>query len=388
MGIWILKWKGFIIEILDEIKHGIHISFDYFKCSFPLIVRKEELSLAEVKRLKIEIAKFFNVAEEEITPAYIPKYSDSYCLGENIILATGGPEFGNGFKSCYLELKGKGCREYEVRCPNKDWKDLLIYFALNMESQIKRIDIAIDDYDGNVVDFDWIINKLNNGFFVSSFNNKNFNTSGHINTGRSITFGKHGSPLMLCIYEKLKEQQAKGIECNQEYWTRYEMRFAQSRANDFAYNFLKNTDIEFKDYIMSIFYNMLDIKKDNDRNQHHMTDVPTDPKWLEFLGKVEKYKMVRASSIEGSYITYENWAKPLMSGYFLYLIFTNNKEIYSAETKMFEDMLEYLDSFDKKKLKHINSFLLNKRHPLIALKDIEAFKVFLKDYIEERKLPF
>lgn len=126
MGIWILKWKGFIIEILDEIKHGIHISFDYFKCSFPLIVRKEELSLAEVKRLKIEIAKFFNVAEEEITPAYIPKYSDSYCLGENIILATGGPEFGNGFKSCYLELKGKGCREYEVRCPNKDWKDLLI----------------------------------------------------------------------------------------------------------------------------------------------------------------------------------------------------------------------------------------------------------------------
>lgn len=44
---------------------------------------------------------------------------------------------------------------------------------------------------------------------------------------------------MLCIYEKLKEQQSKGIECKQKYWTRYEMRFTQSRANDFSYNFLK-----------------------------------------------------------------------------------------------------------------------------------------------------
>lgn len=316
------------------------------------------------------------------------KYSDTYILGENIILATNGPEFGNGFKSCYLELKGKGCREFEVRCPQKDWKDLLIYFALNMEAQIKRIDIAIYDFEGNTIDFDWILNKLNNGYFVSSFNNKNFIITVNVITGRSITFGKHGSPLMLCIYEKLKEQQSKGIECKQKYWTRYEMRFTQSRANDFSYNFLKNSDQEFKDYIMAIFYNMLDIKKDNERNKYHMTDVATDPKWREFLGSVEKYKMVRAETIEGSFITYENWAKPLMSGYLLYQIFTNNGEIYSAETKMFEDLLEYLDSFDKRKLKHINSYLRSKRYPLKTMTDIEAFRTFLREYIEERKLPF
>lgn len=390
MIIWILKWKGIIIEQELEIKHGIHISFDYFKCSFPLIVRREETESSEMRRVKYEIAKFFNLTKDDIHPIkFVPKFQEAYTLGDYIELRLGGPEFGNGFKSCYIELRGLGCDEFEARCPEKDWRDLLEYFVLGLDAKVKRIDIAIDDYDGNIVTFDWILDKLNRDDYSSCFKNRNFNLSGHINTGRSITFGKHGKTLMLCIYEKLKEQQSKKIECNQTYWTRFEMRFSQNRGDDFAFNFLKNSEIEFKEYVMNVFYNMLDIKDDdNDRNHNNISHAQTDKKWLEFLNNPCKYKLERSKQVEGSYVSYEEWAHSHTKKYLLYLLMTNKNELYTLFTKVIEMLIEAANETDKAKLKNINSKLSAKHLTRVRLSDVETLKNELIKILEERKLPF
>ena len=49
--------------------------------------------------------------------------------------------------------------------------------------------------------------------------------------GSSITFGSRKSTQMLVIYEKDKEQRAKGYEHNQPYWTRIEMRFQHEKVD-------------------------------------------------------------------------------------------------------------------------------------------------------------
>ena len=102
----------------------------------------------------------------------------------------------------------------------------------------------------------------------------------------------------ISLYEKKKEQEYHGEIVPEEHWTRYEMRFANNRADDFAYNYLTISDMPLNQFILSVFYQMLDIKEDNNRDTHHQANVETDPKWQEFLGYVEKYKMVKATEYE------------------------------------------------------------------------------------------
>lgn len=365
------------------------MSFDYFKVTFPLIVRKAELERTEVERTYKEIGKFFNIEEnEKWTDSYKQRYQYSKILGDYIELSVSGPEFSNGFPSCLLELKGHGCREFEVRCPEKTWEDLIKFFVIEMNGQLKRIDIAIDDYDGKYVTFDYVLNKLNNKYFTSSFKDKEYNFMGNLTKGRTIQFGSHKSSIMLSIYEKLKEQLKKGIDCKQDYWVRYEMRFKDSRALDFISNYLSFEIKELREYVMQVFYNMLDLKVDNNFNEEHQYLQDTDPNWLNFLDNVEKFKMVRAKEVEGSYISYEEWFKPILGQAFIYLICTNKNEIYTALTKVVECSINQIDLYDNKKLKKINSYLKNQNLELVTLDDIKTLAYELNKIIEDRKLPF
>ena len=373
---------------MEELRTGIYFTFDYFKCTFPLLVNKEEFEKTEVDRLREEIMKYLNIDKDFYNEDYAARYKYSYTIGEHILLRCCGPEFSNGKPSCYIEFKGKGCREFEVLNPDKTWDDLLKHFVLDYDANVKRIDIAIDHFDNKPVSFDWVLNKLNNGYFASNFKNRNFNLSGNIVEGRSITFGRHGNSLMLCIYEKKKEQEYHGEIVPEEHWTRYEMRFANNRADDFAYNYLTISDMPLNEFILSVFYQMLDIKEDNNRDTHHQANVETDPKWLEFLGHVEKYKMVKATEYESTYISYQNWAEPLMGSFMLYLLATYKFELASTLTKVLELAVEVIDKYDKAKLKRINSYLKSKNLQLLTLEDIENMKPTLESVIEDRRLPF
>ena len=52
-----------------------------------------------------------------------------------------------------IELKGQGCREFEALNPDKTWDDLLKFFVLDYDANVKRIDIAIDHFDNKPVDY-------------------------------------------------------------------------------------------------------------------------------------------------------------------------------------------------------------------------------------------
>ena len=377
--------KGIMEEI--EIKTGIQICIDYFKCSFPIQVNKEEMESQEAIKIRNDIMTFFNIPLNDHDPLFIPKYRYNWTLGENIILQIAGPEFSNGYPSCIIELKGQGCREFETRNPDKNWFDVIKFFKLNYQGKLKRIDVAIDDYDGKI-SYDYLEKKLDSKQFASVFQNKDVDHLGNINTGRTLNLGGHGSSIQLCIYEKDKQQRKLKKEHKQKFWMRYEMRFSKNRADDFIYTMFQYDITDFNRYTMQVLYNILDIKKDCNRGIENISHVETDKPWLDFLGNVEKCALLHADTYESNYATYQNWIRNHAGKYVLYLFATNNYELEAVITSLLQAGADYADDINKSKLKTINSYLRKRKLPLLAVEDIEKLKNEILEIIEERRLPF
>ena len=368
-------------------KTGTEISVDYFKCSFPIQVNKEELESSEQQRIIEDISNFLNIPGD-IEPAYIPKYRYSKKLGEHIVLALSGPDYGNGYSSCLFELKGQGCREYEARNPDKTWYDIIKFFVFGYQAHMTRIDIAIDDFS-NTISFEYLQDKMDRKKFASIFRDHDVNHHGSKAKGRSLSLGSHGSTMQLMIYEKDKEVKVKNKEIDFDYntWLRYEMRFNQNRADDFIYTLIQ-TNEEFKKYTMSVLYSMLDIKDDTNMDDAHIRKANTDPKWLSFLGDIEKCKLMHADKYEKNYVSYQNWIKHHAGKYVLYLFVTHQYELESVFTRLLQDAVDYSEDINKEKIKSINSNLRERKLPLIDEHDIENIRNELIEIIEERRLPF
>ena len=71
-------------------------------------------------------------------------------LGEYIILRLDGPMNANYQRTCHLEMKGDACRDFETRNKDKNWINLILFMA-QLNANFKRIDIAIDDFKGDVL---------------------------------------------------------------------------------------------------------------------------------------------------------------------------------------------------------------------------------------------
>lgn len=57
-------------------------------------------------------------------------------------------------------MKGSGCRYFERNNPDKDWEELLLSFHTYFDMKTTRIDIAIDYFDGDVIPFNWLWQKI------------------------------------------------------------------------------------------------------------------------------------------------------------------------------------------------------------------------------------
>lgn len=369
-------------------KTGIEISVDYFKCSFPIQVNKEELESSEQQRIIEDVSKFLNISNDDVRPYYVNKYRKAKTLGEHIVLALSGPEFSTGYSSCLIELKGQGCREFEARNPDKTWYDIIKFFCIEYQGHMTRLDIAIDDF-GNNVSFNYLIDKLDKKQFSSVFRDHNVNHFGSIEKGRSLSLGSHSSSMQLMIYEKGKEVMYKGkeIDFDFDYWIRYEMRFNQTKADDFIYTLIEKGE-EFNKYSMGVFYSLLDIKDCNSREVDNVRKANTDPMWLTFLGNVEKCTLIHAKNYESSYVTYQNWIKNHAGKYVLYLLATHQFELESVFTELLQNAVDYAEDINKEKLKAINSNLRERKLSLLDENDIEKIRNDLIEIIEERRLPF
>ena len=120
------NFGGKNIELINEkyiIKTGTHICVDYISFSFPLRCRIEDSELMIVNDVVNMISIYLNISGEDIYQEEFSTlgYRYQYKLGNSITLRLCGPFMNNGYRSCMLEMKGEGCREFERRNPKKEW---------------------------------------------------------------------------------------------------------------------------------------------------------------------------------------------------------------------------------------------------------------------------
>jgi len=130
------------------------------------------------------------------------------------------------------------CREFEELATDRTWLGLLELFIVRLNASPTRVDLAIEDYNGNNITFEEVERKLDLGFFTTSFQDKDFIMDGSNNKRLSLQFGSHSSTQKLVIYEKLKAQGTKGIEYIQNYWLRYEIRYRHEKAHNVYINII------------------------------------------------------------------------------------------------------------------------------------------------------
>ena len=372
-----------------EHQNGVKIAVDYFSCTFPLKLQEDELELIVIEDLVKYIGEFLNFEPSEINKEEYStnRFRYQYTIGNSIILRLSGPELLIGYRSCQIELKGQGCREFENRS-NKTWYDLFSFFLIRLHGNPTRIDIAIDDYDGTHSNITKIKEILDKGNYTTSFRKKYYKLMGCEQEGWSLQFGSHKSTIMLVIYDKLKEQMSKGNEVNQEFWTRYELRYMKDRAYDVVLNYIEQGEENFNKYSYGLLYSMLDLKKENNYSEHNIMQADTISWWKHFLQEVEKSEIVKYKIKSNNIDTYKAWVLPIITTYFIVTYLHNGRDFNLTYIKQLEEILGYIEKVDKKKVKKINNYQEEVAQSKISIKDINNIQSSIKEYISLNLLPF
>ena len=372
-----------------EHQNGVKIAVDYFSCTFPLKLQEDELELIVIEDLVKYIGEFLNFEPSEINKEEYStnRFRYQYTIGNSIILRLSGPELLIGYRSCQIELKGQGCREFENRS-NKTWNDLFSFFLIRLHGNPTRIDIAIDDYDGTHSNITKIKEILDKGNYTTSFRKKYYKLMGCEQEGWSLQFGSHKSTIMLVIYDKLKEQMSKGNEVNQEFWTRYELRYMKDRAYDVVLNYIEQGEENFNKYSYGLLYSMLDLKKENNYSEHNIMQADTISWWKHFLQEVEKSEIVKYKIKSNNIDTYKAWVLPIITTYFIVTYLHNGRDFNLTYIKQLEEILGYIEKVDKKKVKKINNYQEEVAQSKISIKDINNLQSSIKEYISLNLLPF
>ncbi len=381
----------------------IEVKDDYLRASFELEIIDSEFEEQEVYDKAYEIAFQLGVQKEECGERdyHKERYKYMFELGPYIELGMLGPKNARGIRTCSLHLKGTGCRDYEARCPNKTFIDLLRYLKFDLNASFTRIDEAIDIYNKEIMEMEYIESKLKKKQFISSFRKKYYKKHGCPEEGETIEMGSRDSPCHLVFYDKLLEQKYKknhDIE-SLDYWLRCEIRFKHEKADQFVTEMIAAYDGKFKEinnrgrpaveaYIKSVLLSTLDIKEDNNYYIDHQYLVKTDAKWEAFIGS-SKWELKVNNKHETS------WDKKLITmghvlpSYLLTRYLQAGCNSYIFTTYLIDVLYESLIKFEEKKnRKAVNSYLIeNGLKPL----DDEQFKIIkekIKEEYEERRLPF
>ena len=138
----------------------------------------------------------------------------------------------------YIELKGKGCRQYEefLNGNNNNWV-FLINRLSEHSANFTRIDIANDIYDRSL-SVQTLYSYCKRGLCVTrakhfEYHERSILESGE-RVGETIAIGSRGNQ-QWCVYNKLMEQKGQGkLVGNTPYWIRAELRCWQKKSNIIA----------------------------------------------------------------------------------------------------------------------------------------------------------
>ena len=378
---------------MDE--SNIKIKIDYLSVTFPLVFLPGENELFNVHETVRMIANYLNVRNFEIAKQDYAtnRFKYQYMLGENITLRLAGPTNDLGDKTCQLELKGEGCRDFERRNPEKSWNNLFVFIS-QLNGKFKRIDIAIDDFKGEHVKLDWLLRKLQSRYYTSIFNSS-FRPIGTLESGLTINFGNNKSLCELCIYDKKMQQKVLKRAVDEEYWVRYEMRFRGEKAEQVILSLFQeyqNTDeemygIALENFACEQLYGILDIKEDNRYSKADQKKAKTDINWTNFLNNVKKGKLAPKIDAEASIEKYFKNIEPQAALYMIIRYLLNGKDQNLFEMAMYKLMYEH-SVFRKDKFQRLNLFLDQMNCKTLSDEEMEKLRQEFFGIVNDRELPF
>jgi phage replication initiation protein len=202
----------------------LEMLFDYVRIRFPTTDVKHIVE--DVLRLKL--------------PYFIHEdygfysYTEHYYLGDIFVLVS--PELEKGV---LLELKGRGCRQFEsyLLAQERSWYEFFMDVLME-DGVMKRLDLAINDKTG-ILNIPHLTEKCRNEECISVFRSFKSYRSGELVRreekecmGNTLYIGSLQSEVYFCIYEKDYEQYKKHdipIE-DAEVKNRFEIRLKNERA--------------------------------------------------------------------------------------------------------------------------------------------------------------
>ncbi|HAO6008559.1 TPA: XRE family transcriptional regulator [Listeria monocytogenes] len=212
-------------------------------------------------------------------------YPEHYRFGDVMVLCSHDLT-----KGILLELRGKGCRQYEnfLLAQHRSWYD---FFAdcLNAKAIFKRIDLAINDKIG-ILDIPELTQKCKQEECISIFRSFKNYRSGELvhrdekpNMGNTLYVGSLKSEVYFCIYEKDYEQYVKNdvpLE-EAEVKNRFEIRLKNERASKAMEDLLIHQNAERTAFHIINRYLRFADKNDTKRR----SDWQTNERWKWFIGK-------------------------------------------------------------------------------------------------------
>ncbi|CZR80175.1 Replication initiation factor [Clostridioides difficile] len=214
-------------------------------------------------------------------------YAEHYYIGDVFVYASQEQE-----KGVLLELKGKGCRQFEsyLLAQERSWYDFFMD-ALIEGGVMKRIDLAINDRTG-ILDIPELMEKCKYRECVSLFRSFKSYASGEFvkhdeqdkaGMGHTLYIGSLKSEVYFCCYEKNYEQYVKlGIPIEESpIKNRFEIRLKNERAYYAVRDLLTTYDAEQTAFsIINRYIKFVDKEACKSQNQWKLND-----RWSWFIGK-------------------------------------------------------------------------------------------------------
>lgn len=218
--------KTALLDSLERFNpdNPLEMLFDYVRIRFP--TDNVEKIIEEILHLNIDY-----MIHEDF--GYY-SYPEHYRFGDIMVMVSYDIT-----KGVLLELKGKGCRQYEnfLLAQHRSWYDFFTD-CLEVNGVFKRLDLAINDKFG-ILDIPELARKSEQEECISVFRTFKNYRSGELvhrdeksDMGNTLYIGSLKSEVYFCIYEKDYEQFIKNdipLE-DPEVKNRFEIRLKNDRA--------------------------------------------------------------------------------------------------------------------------------------------------------------
>lgn len=275
----LLKKIDYFLELYNPEKQ-LEILFDYVRIRFPTTDVRHIME--DVLGIKLK----YTIRENHAFYGY----SEQYIVGEIVVMASEDEK-----KGCLLELKGKGCRGFEIflTAQGRSWFD---FFRL-VESEggvLKRIDLAVNDRAG-WLDIPALVEKCRREEYITIFRGyRNYQSGELIRSkeenrdlmGNTLYLGSMKSEIYFCIYEKDYEQYVKSgqpIE-DADVKNRFEIRLKDTRAKHAIEDLLEHGDVGKTVFgIINRYVVFLKPGKEDDRRVWEI-----DEAWQRFIGEEDR----------------------------------------------------------------------------------------------------